>query len=132
MPALANLPPAKPDPAFSLVASFAADTEKHKVDLCPGFYRDENGMPWILPSVELVHIQRRSDQIGGNEANFNDKKAKARIHADKTINHEHLPLSGHEGLIRGSQELLFGQPRDLGRVASIQTVSGTGANHIAA
>lgn len=46
--------------------------------------------------------------------------------------HEHLPLVGHAGLLRGSQKLVFGTTRDLERIASIQTVSGTGANHIAA
>jgi aspartate aminotransferase, cytoplasmic len=35
-------------------------------------------------------------------------------------------------LLLGSQKLIFGKSRDLKRVASIQTVSGTGANHIAA
>ncbi|KAL2681401.1 hypothetical protein Neosp_009012 [[Neocosmospora] mangrovei] len=108
---LDKLPPTQPDPAFSLVAAHEADTCEKKVDLCPGFYRDENAKPWILPSVA---------------------QAKERIHENPSLNHEHLPLTGHLGLIRGAQELAFGTTRDLKRVASIQTVSGTGANHIAA
>ncbi|KAJ4253447.1 hypothetical protein NW762_010605 [Fusarium torreyae] len=107
---LAELPPARPDPAFSLVAAYKADTNEQKVDLCPGFYRDDNAKPWILPSVA---------------------QAKERIHADSNLNHEHLPLTGHPGFVNGSQRLAFGD-RDLGRVSSIQTVSGTGANHLAA
>ncbi|KAI8660078.1 Aminotran-1-2 domain-containing protein [Fusarium keratoplasticum] len=108
---LDKLPPTQPDAAFSLVAAYEADICEQKVDLCPGFYRDENAKPWILPSVA---------------------QAKERIHANPSLNHEHLPLNGHPGLIRGAQELAIGTTRDLKRVASIQTVSGTGANHIAA
>ncbi|KAI5459026.1 pyridoxal phosphate-dependent transferase [Mariannaea sp. PMI_226] len=111
MSCLADLPPAQPDPAFSIVAAFLADTNENKVDLCPGFYRDDNAKPWILPSVT---------------------QAKDRVHADPDINHEHLPLTGHPWLLHGAQELTFGAARDLKRVASIQTVSGTGANHLAA
>ncbi|KAM0418429.1 hypothetical protein ACHAPD_004788 [Fusarium lateritium] len=59
-------------------------------------------------------------------------QGKERIHGDSSLDHEHLPLAGHPGLLLGSQKLLFGTTRDLKRVSSIQTVSGTGANHIAA
>ncbi|KAI6754755.1 hypothetical protein HG530_012507 [Fusarium avenaceum] len=111
MSRLASVPPTKPDEAFSLVASFKADTYDRKVDLCPGFYRDNNGEPWILPSVS---------------------QAKERIYANPNLDHEHLPLLGHPELLRQSQKLVFGASRDLARVAAIQTVSGTGANHIAA
>ncbi|THV46134.1 hypothetical protein BGAL_0413g00040 [Botrytis galanthina] len=108
---LANVPLTQPDAAFSLVAAFALDKYEKKVDLCPGFYRDDNAKPWVLPSVT---------------------QAKAKLHADPNILHEHLPLVGHTGLLRGSQKLVFGATRDLKRIASLQTVSGTGANHIAA
>ncbi|KAM0193484.1 hypothetical protein ACHAPI_007553 [Fusarium lateritium] len=111
MSRLAGIPPTKPDEAFSLVAAFKADTDYRKVDLCPGFYRDENGKPWILPSVF---------------------QAKERIHADRSLDHEHLPLLGHLELLKASRKLAFDNSRDLSRVASIQTVSGTGANHVAA
>ncbi|KAF4956728.1 hypothetical protein FSARC_11496 [Fusarium sarcochroum] len=107
---LDEVPPARPDAAFALVAACKADTNEQKVDLCPGFYRDDNAKPWILPSVA---------------------QAKKRLHANPDLDHEHLPLVGHPGLVNGSQKLAFGT-RDLARVASIQTVSGTGANHIAA
>lgn len=49
--AIADTPP---DAAFSLVAAFAADKFEKKVDLCPGFYRDENAQPWVLPCVQKV------------------------------------------------------------------------------
>lgn len=51
-----RLAPTPPDPAFSLIATFAADNFPSKVDLCPGFYRDEYAKPWILPSVAQVSL----------------------------------------------------------------------------
>ena len=54
MSCLANIPLAQPDAAFSLIADFKADTNEYKVDLCPGFYRDDNAKPWILTSVAQV------------------------------------------------------------------------------
>ncbi|GME22327.1 hypothetical protein GTA08_BOTSDO02628 [Neofusicoccum parvum] len=108
----AGLPVTPPDAAFSLVAAFAADNFPEKVDLCPGFYRDEEAKPWILPSVA---------------------KAKQLIHDDPTTDHEHLPLSGHPELIAGARDLVFGSDKEKhARIASIQTVSGTGSNHLGA
>lgn len=43
-----------PDAAFALIEQYKADPTPTKVDLSPGFYRDENGKPWILPSVQMV------------------------------------------------------------------------------
>jgi aspartate aminotransferase len=54
MKRLASIPSIPPDAAFSLVAAFEADTNEQKVDLCPGFYRDNDAKPWILPSVSQV------------------------------------------------------------------------------
>lgn len=55
------------------------------------------------------------------------------LHQDPTINHEHLPLVGHPGLVSGARKLVFGsEAGDIARIASIQTVSGTGANHLGA
>ncbi|KAB2569788.1 Aspartate aminotransferase P2 [Lasiodiplodia theobromae] len=101
----ADIADTPPDAAFSLVAAFAADQFENKVDLCPGFYRDENAQPW----------------------------AKQLLHDDPSLNHEHLPLSGHPDLIAGARTLVFGLPEaELSHVATIQTVSGTGSNHLGA
>jgi aspartate aminotransferase len=52
---------------------------------------------------------------------------------DSTINHEHLPLLGHTALLQNAQHLLFGATcRDTTTIASIQTIAGTGANHLGA
>lgn len=44
-----------PDAAFALIEQYKADPSPTKVDLSPGFYRDENGKPWVLPSVQMVN-----------------------------------------------------------------------------
>lgn len=42
------------DIAFGLMAEFQEDKHSRKVSLIAGAYRDENGEPWILPSVKEV------------------------------------------------------------------------------
>lgn len=49
-----KLPEATPDVAFSLIQAYKSDPSPLKVDLTPGFYRDEDANPWILPSVQKV------------------------------------------------------------------------------
>lgn len=41
-----------PDAIFALTAEYNADTFPQKVNLGQGTYRDENGQPWVLPSVQ--------------------------------------------------------------------------------
>lgn len=43
-----------PDAAFALIEQCKRDPHPSKVDLTPGFYRDENARPWVLPSVQKV------------------------------------------------------------------------------
>ena len=61
-------------------------------------------------------------------------QAKKLLHDDPTIDHEHLPLFGHPGLVSGARRLVFGTENidALDRIASIQTIGGTGANHLGA
>jgi hypothetical protein len=54
MSRLADVPATQPDAAFPLIAAFEANPSEQKVDLCSGFYRDENSQPWALPSVAQV------------------------------------------------------------------------------
>lgn len=59
MPAMsrfAQLVDTAPDAAFALIEQFKADPSPKKVDLSPGFYRDEYAKPWVLPSVRMVKI----------------------------------------------------------------------------
>ncbi|KAH7071957.1 aspartate aminotransferase [Paraphoma chrysanthemicola] len=100
------------DAAFGLMASFDADPRPGKVSLIAGAYRDENGEPWILPSVQ---------------------QAKVRLSTTET--HEYLGIAGSSTLIDQATMLTFGSnlASTLDRsIVSIHTVSGTGSNHLLA
>lgn len=50
-----------------------------------------------------------------------------------TADHEHSPIQGHPGLLKHARELVFDtSSEDAATIASIQTVAGTGANHLGA
>ncbi|KAI9168083.1 Aspartate aminotransferase cytoplasmic [Paramyrothecium foliicola] len=107
-----GLPIAPADTAFGLMAEYDADPHPKKVSLIAGAYRDENGLPWVLPSV---------------------KEAKARLSCDEI--HEYLGIAGSPGMIKFAQSLTFSSQVAAvleDNLVSIQTVSGTGANHMAA
>ncbi|KAJ5605002.1 PLP-dependent transferase [Penicillium lagena] len=97
------------DAAFALIEEYKSDSSLLKVDLSPGFYRDEEARPWVLPS------------------------AKKALLSDPTADHEHLPIPGHAGLLDNAQSLVFdATSEDVNTIASIQTIAGTGANHLGA
>ncbi|ODQ78728.1 hypothetical protein BABINDRAFT_8969 [Babjeviella inositovora NRRL Y-12698] len=112
--AFANLTILPPDPLFGLSARFKADTRANKVDLGIGAYRDNQGKPWILPSVRL---------------------AEKKLHADPTYNHEYLSISGFEPFTSAAARVILGNSSPViqdNRIVSIQSLSGTGALHVAA
>ncbi|KAL3469687.1 pyridoxal phosphate-dependent transferase [Aspergillus californicus] len=98
---------------FQLVAEYQRDKNIQKVDLIIGAYRDDNGKPWPLPSV--------------TEAKKNLKI--------ESQTHEYLPLRGCPDFLKAARQLIFGpkitEQYDAS-IASIQTVSGTGANSLIA
>ena len=49
-----DLSVAPADAAFGLMADYDADPHPSKVSMIAGAYRDENGLPWVLPSVQKV------------------------------------------------------------------------------
>lgn len=107
-----TLPLAPKDPLFGLMAAYKADTHPKKVDLGVGAYRDDNAKPWILPVV---------------------KKAEERVNTDPALNHEYLPIAGLGTFTSASAKLMFGAESPVikeNRVASVQTISGTGAVHL--
>jgi aspartate aminotransferase len=100
------------DPLFHLSARYKADRFEKKVDLGIGAYRDDNGKPWILPAV---------------------KKAERLLFEDPDANHEYLPIAGNAEFCDAAAKLIFGKGgMDLSRISSVQTLSGTGANHLGA
>ncbi|KIY68604.1 aspartate amino-transferase [Cylindrobasidium torrendii FP15055 ss-10] len=109
-----NVPLAPPDSIFQLTAAYKADTFEKKVNLGVGAYRDDDGKPWVLPVV---------------------KKAEARLLSSPNLDHEYLPITGLPEYTSAAAKLILGADSPAiaeGRVTSVQTISGTGANHLGA
>lgn len=128
MSGFADLPDHAPDAAFALIEQYRADSAVVKVDLSPGFYRDEAAEPWVLPSVQAVSCFTISQSCSADVA-----KAKNALSESSGNDHEHLPLVGHPGLLHEARDLVFDVSSAEARtIASIQTIAGTGANHLGA
>ncbi|OLL26270.1 Aspartate aminotransferase, cytoplasmic [Neolecta irregularis DAH-3] len=105
---------APPDVIFEITAAYDADQSTNKVNLGVGAYRDDSGKPWVLPVV---------------------KKADAILRDDKSLDHEYLPIAGLPSFTEASARLAFGGDSVAikeHRIASLQSISGTGANHLGA
>jgi aspartate aminotransferase len=103
-----------PDALFGLKARYVADSRQNKVDLGIGAYRDENGKPWVLPSV---------------------RAAEKAIQADPEFNHEYLPIQGYGPFVSAAAKVILGEDSPAireARLVSVQSLSGTGALHVAA
>lgn len=61
-----------PDAIFALTAQYIEDLSPNKVNLGQGTYRDDEGKPWILPSIQLAREKLLSQDL----------------------NHEYLPILG--------------------------------------
>lgn len=109
-----NLEELPADGLFAVKQRYGQDTRSPKVDLGIGAYRDDNGKPWVLPSV---------------------RKAEKLIHEDPSYNHEYLGINGLPELTSAAAKVLLGDDSPElkeNRVISVQSLSGTGALHIAA
>ncbi|EAU88611.2 aspartate aminotransferase [Coprinopsis cinerea okayama7 len=109
-----NVPLAPPDSIFKLTAAYKADTFEKKVNLGVGAYRDDNAKPWVLPVV---------------------KKATERLLKDDTLDHEYLPITGLPEFTAAAAKLILGPDSPAikeNRAVAVQTISGTGANHLGA
>lgn len=101
------------DPILSLNDAYNADTRTNKVNLGIGIYCDESGCIPLLRAVQQVEEQLA-------------KHPKPR---------GYLPIDGLPAYIKATQQLLFGVDSLLltaGRVATSQTVGGSGALRVAA
>jgi aromatic-amino-acid transaminase len=99
------------DPILSLNDSFKADSRDQKVNLSIGVYTDEHGRIPVLGSVRAAY-----ERSGFAERPY-------------------LPMEGHPLYRQGVQKLVFGEGHPAladKRVATIQTIGGTGAVGIAA
>ena len=101
------------DPILGLTEAFKADERTSKVNLGIGVYLDENGQ---LPLMECVHAAE--DRLA----------AAAKPHA-------YLPIDGLPGYVRLVRELVFGADSPAvtqGRIATVQSLGGTGALRVGA
>jgi len=106
---LSHVKQAPADPILSLSVGYKTDTNPNKVNLGIGAYRCEKGKPYVFPVV---------------------RKAEEMIVADKTLDKEYSTIDGDPKFTKGARGVLFGFDHPdvtSGRVASAQTLSGTGA-----
>ncbi|SMF15786.1 amino acid aminotransferase [Pseudogulbenkiania subflava] len=101
------------DPILTLVETFNNDPRPNKVNLGIGLYYDEQGRIPLLPSVQKAEVARV--QTAGPRS--------------------YLPMEGAANYRQAVQELLFGAGHEAvtsGRIATIQTIGGSGALKIGA
>ncbi|SJN17297.1 amino acid aminotransferase [Luteococcus japonicus] len=96
------------DPIFGLTDMFNADDREQKVNLGVGIYLDEMGR---LPLPQAVGV------------------AEKRL-AEQGASHNYIPMGGLPSFIPADQELVFGADAAVvaeGRIATVQTLGGSGA-----
>jgi len=103
-----NVESLPPDAIFFTKQRYKEDTDKRKVNLGIGAYRDDNGKPKVLDIVRKVEKEMASDE---------------------KLNKEYLPIGGDAEFIALSQKLILGECNRLtsGNIAGVQSLSGTGA-----
>jgi aspartate aminotransferase len=97
-----------PDPILGVSEAFKRDENSSKMNLGVGAYRDDQGKPFVLPSV---------------------RKAEQTI-LTSGMNHEYAPIGGEAEFGRLSANLAFGEGNSVvssGRNVTVQCISGTGS-----
>lgn len=116
-----SLPEVAKDEVFSLMAEYQSDTHPNRVNLAPGVYCCDEGKSWPLKVVGQV------------EKNLHELQDIGR--------HDYLAIEGDPRFLRVARDLLFSSAFDSAqdlqqstesRIVSVQSISGTGANHIGA
>nr|XP_023025465.1 aspartate aminotransferase, mitochondrial-like [Leptinotarsa decemlineata] len=103
-----GVPKAPPDSIFGIVEAFKKDETPHKINLSVGAYRDDNGKPYVLPSVLKAEEILKS----------------------KNLNKEYALAEGLSEFNSLSFDYAFGTCNEVGKKglnATVQTLSGTGA-----
>ncbi|KAF5312604.1 hypothetical protein D9619_003212 [Psilocybe cf. subviscida] len=100
-----------PDAILGITEAFKADKDPRKINLGVGAYRDENGKPYVLPSVKKAEELVRT------------------ANPDK----EYLPITGLAEFTKNAALLAYGAdsaPLKAGAISVTQSISGTGALRI--
>ncbi|KAM5352919.1 hypothetical protein ACJ41O_005641 [Fusarium nematophilum] len=101
------------DPMFDLKKLADGDASPEKADLGVGIYRSEEGVYSELKAVKQAKLELAKNDPG----------------------HDYELTTGNPEFLQGAARLMFGQDckrLNSKQIASVQTISGTGANHIAA
>lgn len=102
-----------PDAILGVTEAFKKDTNPKKMNLGVGAYRDDNGQPFVLPSVQKAE----------------------KLIMDKALNKEYAPIGGEGDFCRESAKLAFGNDSSVvkdGLNVTIQGISGTGSLRVGA
>jgi len=104
---LSEIPMGAPDAILGIAENFKKCTSPDKVNVCVGAYRDENGKPWILPSV------RAAEKV---------------MMEDASETKEYASIIGDVNYVNLAVQFAYGESdKD---IAAVQTLSGTGACRI--
>uniref|UniRef100_A0A0A9YZH6 Aspartate aminotransferase n=4 Tax=Lygus hesperus TaxID=30085 RepID=A0A0A9YZH6_LYGHE len=113
-PSIWNIVPmGPPDPILGIGVAFKKDPDTSKINVGIGAYRDDNGKPWVLPTV---------------------KEAQRRI-VEKNLDMEYAPIEGLDSFNKAAMKLLYGEHNPLleqKRIVCLQSLSGTGSLSVAA
>lgn len=104
----ASIPLAPADKILGLNDEFQKDKCPTKVNLGVGAYRDKNGKPYVLNVVKKARLLLES----------------------KNLDHEYAGIAGNAAFLKHSLEFSYGKNAEVlisGRVAAVQSLSGTGA-----
>ncbi|OBA23769.1 PLP-dependent transferase [Metschnikowia bicuspidata var. bicuspidata NRRL YB-4993] len=102
------LPDASEDPIVALMNAYAADQHPAKIDVSIGVYKSEEGDPnYVFPSVKAAKSILAADDPG----------------------HCYTQMSGIPAFVAQAQKTIFGDSH--ADVASVQSVAGSGALHLA-
>ncbi len=102
------VPLAPPNAILGLALTAKKDENEDKIDLTLGAYRDENGLPMVLPSVRMAET----------------------VVYERMYDHEYLNQDGWSDFTALTQKLMFSAYSPVikeKRVHTIQSISGTGS-----
>merc|ERR1712209_250859 len=102
-----------PDPILGVTEAFKKDTNPKKMNLGVGAYRDDQGKPFVLPSVQAAEHKILTS----------------------SLNKEYAPIGGEADFGKMSADLAFGEGNNVtseGRNVSVQCISGTGSLRVGA
>jgi aspartate aminotransferase, mitochondrial len=101
-----DVPMGPPDAILGIAQAFRQCQDPRKVNICVGAYRDDSGLPYVLPSV---------------------RAAEKKLWEDDEVK-EYLPIEGDKDFLMYAMKFAYGREMDVeNHVAAVQTLSGTGA-----